>query len=85
MSVTLIYCFGEANVFSCKGTCATFLYNYHFISSQSPAWSISILPDCKTRVSSSEEIKRLTNKLAELGPLIRYQDSGGTRFTIGTR
>ncbi|KAH9608236.1 hypothetical protein KSS87_015268 [Heliosperma pusillum] len=49
-----------AHVFSGKGTCAAFLYNYHFSSSKRvtfrneqydlPAWSISILPDCKNVV-----------------------------------
>ncbi|XP_074263626.1 beta-galactosidase 5-like isoform X1 [Silene latifolia] len=66
-TVTKLGSYQQAHVFSPeKGTCAAFLYNYHFTSSKTvtfnnqqydlPAWSVSILPDCKNVVFNTAKV-----------------------------
>ena len=64
--------FIQAYVFkSSTGACAAFLSNYHTSSSARvsyngrsydlPAWSISILPDCKTAVFNTATVRQIKN------------------------
>ncbi|KAL2892768.1 Beta-galactosidase 3 [Bienertia sinuspersici] len=64
--ITSLGSYHQAHVFSGKGTCAAFLSNYHFTKSAKvkfnneeydlPAWSISILPDCKHVVFNTARV-----------------------------
>ncbi|XP_056693323.1 beta-galactosidase 3 isoform X2 [Spinacia oleracea] len=64
--VTSLGTYHQAFVFSGQGTCAAFLSNFHFTSSARvkfnnehydlPAWSISILPDCKHVVYNTARV-----------------------------
>ncbi|KAL9229169.1 hypothetical protein vseg_004665 [Gypsophila vaccaria] len=66
----------KAYVFSTKGHCAAFLYNYHFTSSKRvtfrnaqydlPAWSISILPDCRNVVFNTAKVGVQTSHMRML-------------------
>ena len=65
--------FLQAYVFKSKnGACAAFLSNYHMNSAVKvkfngrhydlPAWSISILPDCKTAVFNTATVRGTLNR-----------------------
>uniref|UniRef100_A0A0A8XQ87 Beta-galactosidase n=1 Tax=Arundo donax TaxID=35708 RepID=A0A0A8XQ87_ARUDO len=72
----------KAYVFKSKnGACAAFLSNYHMNSAVKvrfngrhydlPAWSISILPDCKTAVFNTATVKEPT-LLPKMNPVVRF-------------
>ncbi|OEL16736.1 Beta-galactosidase 4 [Dichanthelium oligosanthes] len=72
----------KAYVFKSKnGACAAFLSNYHVNSAVKvrfngrhydlPAWSISILPDCKTAVFNTATVKEPT-LLPKMNPVLRF-------------
>ncbi|KAF8691534.1 hypothetical protein HU200_040681 [Digitaria exilis] len=72
----------KAYVFKSKnGACAAFLSNYHTNSAVKvrfdgrhynlPAWSISILPDCKTVVFNTATVKEPT-VLPKMNPVLRF-------------
>ncbi|KAG2657106.1 hypothetical protein PVAP13_1KG193300 [Panicum virgatum] len=72
----------KAYVFKSKnGACAAFLSNYHTNSAVKvrfngrhydlPAWSISILPDCKTAVFNTATVKEPT-LLPKMNPVLRF-------------
>ncbi|KQJ94047.1 beta-galactosidase 4 isoform X2 [Brachypodium distachyon] len=72
----------KAYVFKSKnGACAAFLSNYHMNSAVKvrfngrhydlPAWSISILPDCKTVVFNTATVKEPT-LLPKMHPVVRF-------------
>ncbi|XP_021759898.1 beta-galactosidase 3-like [Chenopodium quinoa] len=64
--ITSLGTYHQAFVFKGQGTCAAFLSNFHFTSSARvkfnnkhydlPAWSISILPDCKHVVFNTAKV-----------------------------
>ncbi|XP_047083324.1 beta-galactosidase 9-like [Lolium rigidum] len=77
-TVQSIGSYEKAYVFkSSTGACATFLSNYHTSSAAKvvyngqrydlPAWSISILPDCKTAVFNTATVKE-TSAPAKMNP-----------------
>ncbi|PNX72447.1 beta-galactosidase 3-like protein, partial [Trifolium pratense] len=65
--VTSLGAYEQAYVFSTRTTCAAFLANYHSNSAAKvtfnnrhydlPAWSISILPDCRTDVFNTARVR----------------------------
>ncbi|RCV04842.1 hypothetical protein SETIT_1G033600v2 [Setaria italica] len=72
----------KAHVFKSKnGACAAFLSNYHMNSAVKvrfngrhydlPAWSISILPDCKTAVFNTATVKEPT-LLPKMTPVLQF-------------
>ncbi|XP_062223712.1 beta-galactosidase 4 [Phragmites australis] len=72
----------KAYVYKSKnGACAAFLSNYHMNSAVKvkfngrhydlPAWSISILPDCKTAVFNTATVKEPT-LLPKMNPVVRF-------------
>lgn len=74
--ITSLGTYQKAYVFSGRGTCAAFLYNYHFTKSarvtfnnehfELPAWSISILPDCKHSVFNTAKVGVQTSHMQML-------------------
>ncbi|KAK7280700.1 hypothetical protein RJT34_25767 [Clitoria ternatea] len=76
-TVTSLGTYEQAHVFSSKtGSCAAFLANYHSNSAAKvifnnrhydlPAWSISILPDCRTDVFNTARVRFQTSKIQML-------------------
>uniref|UniRef100_A0A0D9YPE1 Beta-galactosidase n=1 Tax=Oryza glumipatula TaxID=40148 RepID=A0A0D9YPE1_9ORYZ len=72
----------KAYVFKAKnGACAAFLSNYHMNTAVKvrfngqqynlPAWSISILPDCKTAVFNTATVKEPT-LMPKMNPVVRF-------------
>ncbi|CAO2826312.1 unnamed protein product [Amaranthus hypochondriacus] len=74
--ITSLGSYQQAHVFSSPGTCAAFLSNFHFTSSARvkfnnehydlPAWSISILPDCKHAIFNTARVGVQTSHMQML-------------------
>lgn len=72
----IVNCFySQAHVFKAKsGACAAFLANYDTkysvkvtfgnVQYDLPAWSISILPDCKTAVFNTARVRKRVNSVS---------------------
>lgn len=75
-TVTSLGAYEQAHVFSGRGTCAAFLSNFHANAAARvtfrnqhydlPAWSISILPDCKNVVFNTAKVGVQTSHMQML-------------------